>query len=125
MNRKFFVPALAAGILALAMSGSAMAAGVGSGHAHELVMEAGTDPNLIQVHFAGAQKVSLVAGGQLEIVNADGGIWRYRPTVYQVVNGKRHQIVAGFHVVDRDRVALRVSKFDASAPLVIGPVDRP
>jgi hypothetical protein len=125
MNKRFFIPAAAAGILALAMSGSAMAAGIGGVHRQELVMEAGTDPNSIQIHFAGADRVTIAAGGQLEIVNTDGGIWRYRPSVYQVVNGKRHQIVAGFRVMDKDRVALRVSKFDASVPLVFGPVDRP
>ena len=125
MNGKFFIPAVAAGILALAMSGSAMAAGIGGGHSRELVLQAGTDPNLVQVHFAGAQKVTVAAGGLLEILDADGVIWRYHPSLYQVVNGKRHQIAAGFHIVDKDRVALRVSKFDASAPLVFGPVNRP
>src|SRR4051812_31915189 len=74
MNGKVFVPAVAAGILALAMSGSAMAAGTGGGHSRELVMQAGTDPNSIQVHFAGAQKVTVAPGGLLEILDADGVI---------------------------------------------------
>ncbi len=93
-----------------------------NGNAKLAVIEAGTDPSTVQIHFADAQRVSTAFGGGLDVVSKDGNLWHYRPQVFQTVNGKRHDIAATFRVVDRDRVVLVVGKIDASVPLVVSPV---
>ncbi len=142
MNKRVFVSAAVSAALALAVGGSAMAADIhatGAGHAKhagfdyvdrngsgtvkDLVVEAGADPGAVVLHFAGAQKVEFGDVGTLKITRADGSIWRYKPSVYQMVDGKRKYMTVGFHMLDKDRVSLKLVRFDASAPLVVGPVD--
>ena len=60
--------------------------------------------------------------GTLRITRRDGSFWLYKPSVYQIVNGKRRSVPVAFKAVGGDRVSLRLGKFDNSAPLVVGPV---
>ena len=89
---------------------------------HAYVIEPGTDPSSVQLHFAGARRVSFSGSGALEIVDMDGHAWRYRPDVYQVVNGKRKLLSVGFSFLGHDRVALHLDKYDPSVPLIVTPV---
>lgn len=132
MNKRFLVPVVLSAILSVATVSSAFA---GSGVAfrdtahgapnRDLVIQPGTDPSSVQLHFAGAQRVTYSGTGMLEIVNADGHAWRYRPEVYQIVNGKRKLITVGFSFVGRDRVTLRLTRYDQSEPLIVSPVSGP
>lgn len=88
----------------------------------EVVIEAGTDPSALELKFPGAQKVTFESVGTLLVTNHDGSIWRYKPDVYQMVDGKRKQVLFGFHFVGNDRVSLKVNKLNRTAPLVVGPV---
>jgi hypothetical protein len=131
MNKRFFISVTGYAVLALAMAGSAAAGSslVSRDHVHgvsarNLVIEPGTDPSSVQLHFAGAERVSYVFSGTLEIMNSDGEVWRYRPQVYQVVNGRQKTVPVSFSFIGRDRVSLHVSRFDASAPLIVSPVSR-
>jgi len=133
MNRKFFFSAIASGLLAVAMGGNAVAASietpstvavVDNGKTKDVVLEAGTDPASVQLHFAGAQVISFVDVGTLKIQAADGSTWKYRPTLYQTVNGKRRMLTPGFRILGKDRVGLSVSGHDPALALVLGPVGR-
>ncbi len=140
MNTK---PVLASALFALAVAAAAPAADpgytpgsvpaattaashvslvAGSGNAKQAVIEAGTDPSSVEIHFANAQRVSNAFGGGVEVVSKDGSLWHYRPHVYQTVNGKEREIAASFKVVDKDRVSLVVGKIDPTVPLVVSPV---
>ena len=134
MKKRILITVTASAILALTMVGSAVA---GPGFAYEprdnkshdnlrsLIIEPGSDPSSVQLHFAGADRVTLSLSGSLEVVNSDGHIWHYRPDVYQIVNGKQKTVSVTFGVLGKDRVALHVSKFDPSAPLIVTPVKGP
>lgn len=140
MNRKLFASAAGSAALALALSVNAMAADMAASNPDpkssgisfvdrggrygmkDLVVEPGKDPRTVELHFAGAQKVTFGDVGTLVIVKADGSLWRYKPSVYQVVDGKRRYLAVGFHFVGKDRVSLRVDNLDWSAPLVVAPV---
>jgi hypothetical protein len=129
MHKRFLFPVVLSAILAAAtMSAAEAGSSVAySEKAHtapdrDYVIQPGTDPATVQLHFAGAQRVSFSGTGALEIVNQDGHAWRYRPEVYQVVNGKRKLLSVGFSFMGPDRVALRLSKYDPSAPLIVTPV---
>jgi hypothetical protein len=140
MNTKFFTTAAASAALVLAMGVNAAAADSGTtnpasktpgisfvdhggkGGLKDLVVEAGTDPGTVELHFAGAEKITQGDVGMLVITRANGSTWRYKPSVYQVVDGKRKVLITGFHFVGKDRVSLKVHKYNSSAPLVVGPV---
>jgi len=131
MNRKFFLSAIASGVLALAMGGNAVAASIEAAPRTQtparaatanVTLEAGTDISSVQLHFAGARMVTFQDIGTLRVLNEDGTSWQYRPLLYQVVNGKRHVLNPGFRIFSNDRVGLRVSGYDPSVPLILGPV---
>jgi hypothetical protein len=132
MNKRFLVPVVLSALLVVTTVSSAVA---GSGVAfrdkahdtsnRDLVIEPGTDPSSVQLHFAGAQRVRYSGTGELEIVNKDGHAWRYHPEVYQIVNGKRRLITVGFSFVGRDRVTLQLTRYDAAEPLIVSPVSGP
>lgn len=129
MNKNTFLSAVATGILALSMGGHAMAADVTGGtqapmktaspNQSMVVLEAGTDPSSLQLHFNGAQKVSFYDAGTLQITKADGSTWKYRPNITQNVNGKRKYLVPGFRIVGKDRVDVVVSNWDSSSPVML------
>jgi hypothetical protein len=132
MNRRFLVPVVFSALLAVTTVSSVFA---GSGVAfrdtahgapnRDLVIQPGTDPSSVQLHFAGAQRVTYSRTGVLEIVNTDGHAWHYRPEVYQIVNGKRKLVSVAFGFVGRDRVTLRLTRYDPSEPLIVTPVSGP
>ncbi len=130
MNKRYIFPVVVPTLLALATVGSAMA---GSGVAYQdrghgsairdLIIEPGTDPSSVQLHFADAERIGYSGTGSLEIVSKDGHAWHYRPQVYQVVNGKRKTLTVTFSFIGHDRVGLKVlGNYDPSAPLVVTPV---
>lgn len=142
MIKKFFVTATATAALVLMLGSNATAADAGTstgslrspvvsftdhgkpGHLKDLVVEAGSDPSAVELHFAGARKVEMIDTGTLRITDKDGSTWRYKPTAHQFVNGKQKTLVVGFKHVGQDKVTIWINKYDAAAPVVIGPVDR-
>ncbi len=129
MNKRFLFPVVLSALLAVAAVNSAVAGSrvADRDKAHgatnrDYVIQPGTDPSSVQLHFAGAQRIFVSGTGELEIVNTDGHAWRYRPEVYQIVNGKRKGVTVGFSFLGRDRVALKVSRYDPSEPLIVTPV---
>jgi hypothetical protein len=129
MNKRFVFSVVLSAVLMVTTVSSAVA---GSGAVsrekahgtpdHAYVIEPGTDPSSVQMHFAGAQRVRYSGAGELEIVNTDGHAWHYRPEVYQIVNGKRKLLSVAFSFLGRDRVALRLDKYDRSVPLIVTPI---
>jgi len=97
--KNFLIPAAAA---VLGMIGTAAAA-----------------TNSVELHFTGAERVTTNATGGLDIVKADGSLTHYRPKVYQMVNGKRHDMIPGYHIVDKDHVELLLQDADPGAPIVV------
>jgi hypothetical protein len=140
MTMKLFASAAASAALTLVMGATAFAADAGTANPEfkspgvsfvdragrsgmkDLVVEPGTDPASVELHFAGAQRITFGEVGTLVIVKADGSLWRYKPSVYQMIDGKRKYVNVSFHYIGRDRVSLKVGKVDSSAPLVVTPV---
>jgi hypothetical protein len=102
MNKKLLIPAIAAMLASLGMMGNALAA-----------------TNSVELHFSGAERVTTNATGGLDIVKADGSLMHYHPKVYQTINGKRHDMIPGYHIVDKDRVELLLQDADPAAPIVV------
>jgi hypothetical protein len=122
MNTNFFLSATAAGILALSMASGAFAGDsnmTGANGKHTITLVAGNQPHTVELRFDGAQRVSFYQSGTLQITRADGTTWKYRPNITQDVNGKRKYLMPAFSILGRDRVAVRLSKVDPSAPVLV------
>jgi len=133
MNLSKHVSTVALAALTLGLAGGALA---GSGYVYtesaankqmkNLVIEPGADPSAVELHFAGAERVTFGGvSGDLDILGRDGHLWHYHPNAYQTVNGKRKPVVVGYQFVGNDRVTLKIKHYDPSVPVVVTPVTGP
>jgi hypothetical protein len=133
MNLRNHVSIVAVAALTLGLAGGAFA---GSGYVYtesaahkqmkDLVIEPGADPSAVELHFEGAERVSIGGvSGDLDIQGRDGHVWHYHPRAYQTVNGKQKPVVVGYQFVGNDRVMLKIKHYDPSTPVVVTPVTGP
>jgi hypothetical protein len=121
MNKRVWITAVGTIVASLGMGGSVLAAEASTpAPAYTSAMTA-TNNGSVELHFAGAERVSQNGKGGLDVFKADGSVWHYRPNVYQVVNGKRRSVLPNYHIVDRDRVELQMKNADPSAAVVVNP----
>ncbi|MGQ0669857.1 MAG: DUF7948 domain-containing protein [Actinomycetota bacterium] len=82
----------------------------------------GADPGRILLAFGGAGGLRLGARGDL-IVRTSGGMLRSRPpVVYQLIDGRRQIIPAGYVLTGRHQIGFWLGAYDSSLELVIDPV---
>ncbi len=72
----------------------------------------GTDPDVIAIHFDGADKISVNAQGELVLNLAGGEIRQPKPVIYQTVGGARKEIEGGYRLVDARTAAFVVGQYD-------------
>lgn len=89
---------------------------------HDFELLPGADADRIAFQFDGAEGVSLDAKGDLDIKFVDGNILFSRPVAYQVENGVRHEVQAGFVLGKNGTVTFRLGSYDRAKKLVIDPV---
>jgi hypothetical protein len=82
----------------------------------------GADPNAIRLHLEGAEKMRLNAQGDLEVSVPGGEVFLQKPVIYQLENGKRHEIAGSYAVSRKNEVGFSVPAYDRSKPLVLDPV---
>jgi hypothetical protein len=119
----FLRSTVAAGVLAICAN--AYAADPASIPRHEmapLAIATAAPGQSVTLHFDGAERISIDGGGRLEIIHADGTIRRYRPALFQTVDGKRRNVPFSYHVLDGDHVQLKPIHPDSSTPLELAPV---
>jgi hypothetical protein len=81
-----------------------------------------TNPNVIAIHFSGADKISVNARGELILALGKDEIRQPAPLVYQIAGGERKEISGGYKILDAQTVAFAVGKYNHALPLVIDPV---
>ncbi|HEY4416995.1 MAG TPA: SBBP repeat-containing protein [Verrucomicrobiae bacterium] len=82
----------------------------------------GVKPEVIAIRFAGADKVAVNDRGELIVRLAGREIIQHQPVAYQISGSVRHEIQAGYKMVDNHTVSFSVGHYDAHLPLVIDPV---
>ncbi len=87
---------------------------------YDFIVAPGADPNVIQMNFAGASKLSVADNGDLVIKTKGGELRQHKPILYQTINGARQEI-AGQFVVNRKQVCFAIGEYDATKELVIDP----
>jgi len=89
---------------------------------YDFVVAAQANPKAIQLHFAGATKLSLTPAGDLTVKSISGQIAFHKPNVYQDVNGCRQQVAGQFALLANHQVGFRLGAYNRAQKLVIDPV---
>jgi gliding motility-associated-like protein len=79
------------------------------------------NPALIQLDYAGQQKIAIDKEGNLIVTSKLGNIKENKPFAYQIVNGKIKNINCAFEIVD-NKVRFKLGNYDSKIPLVIDPI---
>ena len=89
---------------------------------YDFNLAAGINPSVISLRFDGAKKISTNPQGELVVTLRDGEVVQHAPVAYQIVNGARQEIAAGYQIIDAHTAAFTLGSYDHAAPLVIDPV---
>ena len=89
---------------------------------YDFAVKPGAEPGRIVLHFEGAQRLEVDAGGDLVIHTGAGPIHQRRPVVYQEIHGTRQAVAGGYILRGRQEVGFQVAAYDESRPLIIDPV---
>ncbi|HTL16803.1 MAG TPA: SBBP repeat-containing protein, partial [Patescibacteria group bacterium] len=89
---------------------------------YDFTLAANADPGRIQLHFSGADKLSINPEGELVIALGDGELRQHRPVIYQFIKGVRRSVSGGYVLTDSQTAGFALGPYDPEAPLVIDPV---
>ena len=88
---------------------------------YDFVVAPGASPDVIELDFDGADSIELNVEGDLIPHTPGGDVKQHKPVVYQVVDGLRKSIAAGY-VVNDHSVLFQVAAYDANEILIIDPI---
>jgi len=91
---------------------------------YDWLLRPGADARAIRLAVAGARGLRLDPQGALLIATAVGTLRQERPVAYQTVRGHRIGVTVRYVLWGRDRVGLRLGRYDHRLPLTIDPVLR-
>ena len=80
------------------------------------------DPRAIRLRFDGADNLHLAANGDLAVTIAHEALAFHKPSVYQMVDGRRQPVVGDFALLAKHTVGFRLGSYNHAATLVIDPV---
>jgi hypothetical protein len=89
---------------------------------YDFTVAPGADPDVIAIHFDGADKIFVNENGELVLTLGKDEIRQPAPVIYQITIGGKSEITGGYKMLDAQTVAFTVGKYDRARPLVIDPV---
>ena len=89
---------------------------------YDFVVAPGADPNLIQLAFAGVDKLSVNAVGDLTLLVGTKLVELHKPIVYQLVNGTPQVIANNYVLQGKNQVSFHLGRYNRTQPLIIDPV---
>jgi hypothetical protein len=105
-------------VLAANIVNTSAPASVSTVNSRDLMIQGASETNPVQLHFAGAERVELVAPGELSVLR-HGSRQHYRPDAYQIINGKARHLTVSYTLNGGDRVTVNFGNFDNSAPIFL------
>jgi hypothetical protein len=105
-------------VLAANIVNTSAPASVSTVNSRDLMIQGASETNPVQLHFAGAERVELVAPGELSVLR-HGSREHYRPDAYQIINGKARHLTVSYTLNGGDRVTVNFGNFDNSAPIFL------
>jgi hypothetical protein len=94
--------------------------GAGGTLKYEFHLRAGADPSDIRLAYAGAEGLTLGAGGALLVDTPLGALRDSRPQTYQRIDGRRVRVDSRYALADAS-YGFAVGRYERSQPLVIDP----
>ena len=85
----------------------------------DLMIQTADASAAVQLHFAGTDRIEFGDAGELLVMKSSGGRARYRPDVYQMIDGKFKRVIVSYKLDGGNRVTMRFGKFDSSAPVYV------
>ncbi len=83
----------------------------------------GADPGKIRLSIKGAKELQIDKNtGELVAITELGEVRFTKPVAYQVVDGKKKEVEAGYRLIGKDTYAFVVGEYDRSRELVIDPL---
>jgi hypothetical protein len=96
------------------------------GNQHQLefdfVIRPGTDYKSIRIKFKNVNQLRTDSEGNLILGVHGGKVLLKKPIVYQLVDGKKHNVRGCYRLHAKDLVGFHVASYDSKIPLVIDPV---
>lgn len=89
---------------------------------YDFVVAPGTDPHVIALETAGADKIEIDRQGDLLLSIKGGQLRQRKPLIYQEVDGVRKFVTGRYILRNQHQVGFQVDAYDHEKPLVIDPV---
>ncbi|MBV8673418.1 MAG: SBBP repeat-containing protein, partial [Acidobacteriaceae bacterium] len=89
---------------------------------YDFVIQPGGDPGAIRFSVDGASHTRIAPNGDLNLGVGGSRAILHQPVAYQIIDGRRHNIAAGFLPLPGGRFGLRVAQYERKSPLIIDPV---
>src|SRR6185295_6200374 len=89
---------------------------------YDFVITPGSDPEVIQLAFAGIKDFEISRMGDLLLHTAMGDIRQSKPVAYQEADGIREQVSVDYVPNGVGQVGFQVGAYDQARPLIIDPV---
>lgn len=88
---------------------------------YDFVVKPGADPNLIQLSFEGADRLS-IESGDLVLHTSGGDIFQKAPIIYQDIDGQRTMASGNYIFSENNQVAFYIGNHDSSSAIIIDPI---
>ncbi len=89
---------------------------------YDFVVKPGADPEKIQLHFKGADTLSIDDKGNLVLETKTGNVVQHAPIVYQTIGGEKQSVEGRYVIKDNHSVAFKLVAYNPRHNLVIDPV---
>ncbi len=89
---------------------------------HDFVVQPGGDYRQIRMRYEGADRLTLSAGGDLQVKTGESEMLVRAPRIYQTENGRQVERHGEFVLLSRNEASFRIGAYDPSLTLVIDPV---
>jgi hypothetical protein len=108
------IPAVAANI-----ANTSAPASISTVNSRDLMIQGASENAPVQLHFAGAERLEIVAPGELCVTRYGSRQQHYRPDAYQIINGKVRHLRVSYKLNGGDRVTVNFENVDNSAPIIV------
>jgi hypothetical protein len=88
---------------------------------YDFIVNPGASADVIGLSFKGASQLALSDDGELVISKSSRELRQSKPYIYQMVDGRRTQVMGAYVLRGKLRVGFHVEDYDHSKPLIIDP----
>jgi hypothetical protein len=88
---------------------------------YDFVLAPESDPDRIELRFAGAKRLRVDQDGNLVVQMAGGEAIEHTPVIYQEIGGRRRPVAGGYVLKSKDKVGFKLASYDRDNAVTIDP----